>query len=885
MIPLKLVFSGLNSYRGPQEVDFRELSAQGLFGVFGVTGAGKSTLLDAITLALFGQVNRSPRLTQGIINSRESRCRVSFSFSLAGHTYLAERVLERVKNDPFAATVKSCRLTEDGERVLADKSEAMNAALRELLNMDCGRFCQTVILPQGQFDQLLKLRPAERSAMLEELFHLQDYGKGLSNRANAELRLAEAELAALNERLAALGQYSAEYIADLRHQLAVGEQNGRQLAAEERTAHNELHQAQLLAAKEQERLAVTAALVSKRQESGSIQEQRRSLAAAQAAEPLRDWLAQATSLHQLLREAEQAQSTAQRQADLDAEQAAASQQELDRARTLLAEEKAVLQPRMERLKLALHDQEQLRAEQEALSLAEEDWRRQGWPQRLEQARLQAEQAAADISAAESRKAELDQEVAGALVGWEQAVSQAEAARQASAAAYLASSLREGEPCPVCGSRQHQPPPQPDQADLAAAEQLVQERRQQWQQTEQQRTLCEDGLSQLRPQQQQAEARRQSLSQQMAVAQAELDSRRRSLAEKRRQLAESGAEADPATALAAASTRLAQLEQEQNRLEQQTAAAAETAQASRMLAAQTKVRWEEGERQLRQVKEKLLAATAEAGFANANEARLALLPAEERQRLSQRVTGFEQELSRLEDNASRLEQEAAGFCPGQAETAQARAEAVAQALAQQQDSLVRLRVGLERAEADSQAALSLGQRQQELAARRDVMRRLATLLKGNAFVRYLCQGKLAEVAHDASQVLTGLTGGRYQLELTEEGRGGDFIMADNFNGGVRRQVSGLSGGETFLVSLALALAMSRKIEMHSAPLGFFFLDEGFGSLDEASLEAALTVLERLPSDRRAVGLITHVSSVRERVPRYLEVVADPVGGSQLRLVKN
>lgn len=103
--------------------------------------------------------------------------------------------------------------------------------------------------------------------------------------------------------------------------------------------------------------------------------------------------------------------------------------------------------------------------------------------------------------------------------------------------------------------------------------------------------------------------------------------------------------------------------------------------------------------------------------------------------------------------------------------------------------------------------------------------------------------------------------------------------------MRRPVAGLSGGETFLVSLALALALSQRIEMSSVPLGFFFLDEGFGSLDDGSLEAVLDVLERLPSDRRAVGVITHVRAVQERIPRYLEVSSDPVHGSTIRLCKN
>ena len=177
MIPLNLRFAGLNSYRSQQEINFQELAAEGLFGIFGVTGAGKSTILDAMTLALFGVVNRAPRGTQGMINSREKSCSVSFSFRLGQHTYRAERLFERAKGEAFSAQGKSCRLICDDGVVMADKAELMNAAIKKLLNMDCQRFCQTVILPQGKFDQLLKLRPGERGALFEELFHFQAYGK------------------------------------------------------------------------------------------------------------------------------------------------------------------------------------------------------------------------------------------------------------------------------------------------------------------------------------------------------------------------------------------------------------------------------------------------------------------------------------------------------------------------------------------------------------------------------------------------------------------------------------------------------------------------------------------------------------------------------------
>ena len=87
---------------------------------------------------------------------------------------------------------------------------------------------------------------------------------------------------------------------------------------------------------------------------------------------------------------------------------------------------------------------------------------------------------------------------------------------------------------------------------------------------------------------------------------------------------------------------------------------------------------------------------------------------------------------------------------------------------------------------------------------------------------------------------------------------------------------LSGGETFLTSLSLALALSSKVQLRGQyPLGFFFLDEGFGTLDEEKLDAVIGALERLHDRNRLVGVISHVKDLKERLPYYLEVI--PAGG--------
>ena len=161
-------------------------------------------------------------------------------------------------------------------------------------------------------------------------------------------------------------------------------------------------------------------------------------------------------------------------------------------------------------------------------------------------------------------------------------------------------------------------------------------------------------------------------------------------------------------------------------------------------------------------------------------------------------------------------------------------------------------------------------------------KLQSVFRGNAFVEFVAEAQLEQVCRAASERLGFLTKRRYALELDSAG---GFVIRDDASGGMRRPVSTLSGGETFLASLALALALSGQIQLRGRhPLQFFFLDEGFGTLDPELLDTVVTALERLHTESLAVGVISHVPELRARLPRRLIVEpADPAGGgSRVRL---
>ena len=162
--------------------------------------------------------------------------------------------------------------------------------------------------------------------------------------------------------------------------------------------------------------------------------------------------------------------------------------------------------------------------------------------------------------------------------------------------------------------------------------------------------------------------------------------------------------------------------------------------------------------------------------------------------------------------------------------------------------------------------------------RDLCDELRSLLRNNRFLEFIASEYLQEICFAASKTLLSLTGGRYFLSYEKE-----FKVGDNLDGGKLRAVKTLSGGETFLVSLSLALSLSAEICRKSLrPIEFFFLDEGFGTLDGKLVDTVMDVLGKL-SKNFAVGLISHVEELKHRIENKILVTgATETSGSKLRV---
>ena len=151
--------------------------------------------------------------------------------------------------------------------------------------------------------------------------------------------------------------------------------------------------------------------------------------------------------------------------------------------------------------------------------------------------------------------------------------------------------------------------------------------------------------------------------------------------------------------------------------------------------------------------------------------------------------------------------------------------------------------------------------------------LGNHLKSNNFEAWVMVEALEVLVEGANRLLLDLSAGGYSLEV----RGNGFVVVDHYNADLRRTTRSLSGGEVFLVSLALALSMASQLAEltgSSTRLESIFLDEGFGSLDQESLDIVASVLDELVDQGRTVGIVTHVKELAERIPVRFEVTKGP-----------
>lgn len=318
-----------------------------------------------------------------------------------------------------------------------------------------------------------------------------------------------------------------------------------------------------------------------------------------------------------------------------------------------------------------------------------------------------------------------------------------------------------------------------------------------------------------------------------------------------------------------SRRLEELEKKEGRDRQLAQALEEVSRTLAGLSAQEK----EQEKALEEARGRVL------GLMPEEEAKALYLSPEEREALAKRVRAHREEVSQVEALLVEVEKEVRARFPGplpSLEEVEARLREVEARLSQVQEDLqgkmgkrAVLQERLEAVEGKLKHRQALQARLAEVVREVDLWEKLAFDLQQNNFPAYLLGLRQRNLVERADELMATLSAGRYRLRSKED----EYQVLDLWTETVR-PVKTLSGGESFLASLSLALALSE--ELSRGRLGALFLDEGFGTLDPETLEVVAGVLEGLPTRGRLVGIVTHVEALAERLPARLRVRKHPSG---------
>ena len=929
MRPLKLTLSAFGPYASTTTLELERLGKGGLYLVTGDTGAGKTTLFDAITYALYDHSSggiRDGAMLRSKYADPGTPTYVELEFEVRGQRYTVRRNPEylrpKARGEGFTMEKADATLTYPDGRPPVTKAKEVTAAVTDLIGLDYNQFSQIAMIAQGQFTRLLNATTEERSRIFRKLFRTQRYQK-LQDALQEENAKLTAQRTAQNVQLDAVlsgirfsesdpdadalralsAQQPAEGVTALLDALIDRQEAALAAASDAHTAaQSQLDTLQQTLGKAEQAESLRRQLTAKQAELKILLPRRdaaREAAARHAGdaaqldaltaqlERAKASLAACDALDKLCAE----QSAAQTQADLEQAKARRARTQLTTLDTELSQTEAALAALgdPDARKEALHIQHQQLTQREQALAALADSLTEG------QHRTHAAKAAQDAYRAAAQAQDAARAQRDTL---ERAFLDAQAG-------LLAQNLTDGTPCPVCGSLHHPakailPRTAPTQAQVNAAKQA-------------------------------AEAADRAAQDAAATAREALAAEREGKTTLRRDaerlLPERFTSPDGPvpltvtllkTALAEENTALQAAQTENRAALQQTAAdctrrtqleAARSAKTAQRTALET------------------AAATAEQTAA----AQAATAAALDRQILDAKQTApaSRAEAQRLvsdltaQRTALRTGMEQAEAARSAAENAVAAAEAAVQALQSQQvpetetadlDALRAQRTALQTARqqaADQEKALTaqlvpnrsataeyrrLAAARQALESRWQWVNALASTAGGTLNSKqkikleaYIQMHYLDRILVHANTRLMQMTAGQYELERigAENQRsqsGLDLGVIDHYNG-TRRSVKTLSGGESFKASLALALGLSDEVQSAAGGirLDTLFLDEGFGSLDDESLEQAIRVLSGLTEGDRLVGIISHVAALKDRIDRQVLVQKARSGGSTVKLV--
>lgn len=917
MKPLKLTMSAFGSYAGKNVIDFTG-QQQGIFLITGDTGAGKTTIFDAITYALYNQTSggeRNGNMMRSQYAQPETETYVELEFLYRGQTYRVRRnpdykITKTLKNGKIREqkVPHSVELTLPDGTVFPEKKNATDAKIIEILGLTADQFSQIVMIAQGDFLKLLYTKSDERKMIFSKLFRTDIYWKIQENlrRKSMEMdeRIQENDRAFEQEksRIILLPESEElpldELVERLRERLkdALKEQNLRRANVEELnkkiTKYEEINklfvslekirqngkelEARQAESKERRQQIENArkadkVLVAEQQ---NLRQQQEVEQSAQAIAKMTETLANDQEMFETLK-------TQQQEAEAKQKREAA-----DIQKKMLALEQSF--PSYEALQNARSEEQQAKKVWEDLGkISEESFHKKK----------------AGIAALKEQQKRQEQVVEQTKKNWEQtSLSASESAKHyehmyeaflKEQAGILAENLSAGCPCPVCGSTVHPDPAK--LSDHAVTELEVEQAKKTRAAAEEKRDLAyaafeaektekqklaqavekEEAdfvLAQTIAKQQRKEAEQNYVSLQKIAEQIREKLVYPSLAEAKKQYAAMQKALEAAEQeIAKKRQKVSELAEAMNTLKGQKLAEEENQKTAKKLAVKT-------EKEYAKLLEK-------SGFVSEETYHLAILPERGRSKLEREEKEYESQCLRQQSEQKLLEKQVSGKTYTDTTELNEQLKAEKQALKEAEKTYMELHTAYENDRSVLQNCAVYLEKGKKLESEDQVIKSLSKTangrLSGSAkidFETYIQRQYFKQIIHEANKRLLTMSNHQFILKLKEEANTGRktnegldlsvySLVTDS-----ERDVKTLSGGESFLAALAMALGLSDIVERSAGAIhpDMMFIDEGFGSLDAQSRQQAIEVLGELAGDSRMVGIISHVTELKEQIDRKLVV---------------
>ncbi len=845
-------------YAGETVIDFEKLQGRHLFLICGPTGAGKTTILDAMCYALYGKTSgdRTGEKMRSDYADSSERTEVIFDFMLGDKTYRATRSpaqmvdKKRGSGQTLAAMQASLSELEDGKEINTLRTGIEEAA-GKLIGLNADQFCQVILLPQGDFRKLLVAKADEREAILKQLFKTQRFSEfkdRLKDRLDAKVREKMEKQTREDQILSTAGAADEKQLASIVEEAEKSLQEAVETTRKQEKESNEFrevyqketalmgHFTELDKALKQD-----AAL---KNEEGRMKEMEASLSLIRSARELAPYFDQLDGITREGRQEAQKLKTAK--ADMETyarlnETLEKRIQELDAMKEKREEERKTalkMQDLVPKAKLYGAAVQALKNAQNALSRAEEETKR-----------LQA-------SAEAARKARDAQK------------GKADAVRKSyidGQAFLLAEGLEDGVPCPVCGAIHHPAPARG--GDHVAKAEDVERAQKEYERASAAYDRAND-----------AKEKHSTGAYAKAVSDhAKADAQMKTLEE----IPE--AYRDPKF-LEMESTRLLadirKWEQDKETAAAQLRKAGADLSASQAACRNAEERREELVKKYRETESVLKEASDKAGFQSLDECKEWYKKKDTEESVRKTLEQYRADRKSTEERIKAEEQETAGKERPDMLALNEKSKALQDQLKKASERAAALKERTETLQKAVSDARAIEKELEDLRKEEGLIRGLYDLTSGKktriTLERYVLGTLLDDVANAANLRLLSMSRRRYSLHrMTDEsglGKGGlSLEVSDTFTGR-SRPANTLSGGETFLASLSLALGLADVVQSRQGGvrLDTMFIDEGFGTLDPDSLNSAMNTLIDLQNTGRMVGIISHVPELEERIDARLRV---------------